>query len=177
MVGFIYKIANDFNDKVYIGYTNNAVRRKVEHFSPCQFKRKTKLYNAIRKYGIERFYFEVLYCSEDEHSCLSIMEQYFIKEYNSYNEGYNSTLGGDKQIFTDEIKKKISNSKMGHSVSVETRQKLREKNLRTWKVIYSNGKEILVNDLQAFCDEIKITRRQLQRKHCKKANIIDLIKI
>lgn len=125
MVGFIYKIANDFNSKIYIGYTNQPVRRKAEHFSPCQFKRKTRLYNAIRKYGVEHFYFEVLYCSIDENHCLSVIEPLLIKEFDSVRTGYNCTLGGDKAVFTEETKKKISMSKMGHIVSIETRQKLR----------------------------------------------------
>ena len=53
-MGFIYKVANNFNTKTYIGYTNDSVRRRAEHFSPCQFKRKTKLYNA--KISIAQLY-------------------------------------------------------------------------------------------------------------------------
>ena len=50
------------------------------------------LYNAIRKYGIENFSFEVIEeCLEKE---LDEKEVSYIEEYNSYYGGYNSTLGG-----------------------------------------------------------------------------------
>lgn len=55
------------------------------------------LYQAIRKYGVENFSFEVL--EECDTSLLDEKEVYYINLYNSYKEGYNATLGGQGKGF------------------------------------------------------------------------------
>jgi hypothetical protein len=46
----------------------------------------------MRKYGIENFFVEKIEeCEEDR---LDEREIYWIQKYNSFNDGYNSTLGG-----------------------------------------------------------------------------------
>lgn len=51
------------------------------------------LYEAFRKYGIENFEFSILEeCSEEQ---LNDKEKFYIQKYNSYNNGYNETLGGE----------------------------------------------------------------------------------
>ena len=50
------------------------------------------LYKAFNKYGLENFTFEEI--EEVENSELDIREKYWINYYDSYNNGYNSTLGG-----------------------------------------------------------------------------------
>lgn len=71
-----------------------------------------KLYNAIRKYGKEHFFIELV---EDNIpiSQLNEKEIYYIEQYNSFEQGYNSNYGGDsKNIYKDEdiecIKKLIA---------------------------------------------------------------------
>lgn len=96
MIG-IYKIENNINHSVYIGLSNDIERRWKEH------KRKyldifsntynSKLYKALRKYGIENFTFSIIEeCSLEE---LGQKEIYWINYYNSYYTGYNMTLGGE----------------------------------------------------------------------------------
>ena len=70
--------------------------------------------------------------------------------------GYNLTAGGDKQIFSEETKKKISASKMGHFVSKETRKKLAAKSRKTWKLIFNTGEEVITQDLMQFCEDRNI---------------------
>ena len=53
----------------------------------------TKFYRAIRKYGEENFYIELLETVPIQD--LNEREKYWINYYDSYNNGYNSTLGGD----------------------------------------------------------------------------------
>lgn len=57
--------------------------------------RKTKFYNALVKHKWENFTWEVIYQSLELDYTKNIMESYFITEYDSYNNGYNSTKGGD----------------------------------------------------------------------------------
>ena len=101
MVG-IYKITNQLNGKVYIGQSVNIEQRWKRHKQEVKNGNKTyKLYNAIRKYGIENFSFEVLEeCLRDE---LNEKEIYYIKKYNSYCNGYNSTLGGQGKNYQRQI--------------------------------------------------------------------------
>lgn len=59
-MGYIYKIVNDINNKIYIGKTEfNIEKRFKEH---CQDSKKgyenRPLYKAMNKYGIEHFSIE-----------------------------------------------------------------------------------------------------------------------
>ena len=92
-MGIIYIIKNKINNKVYIGQTTQLVQdRWLKHKSDSKYK-DSKLYRAINKYGINNFYYEIL--EEDiPRNKLDDRERYWIKEYDSYNNGYNSTFGG-----------------------------------------------------------------------------------
>lgn len=99
-MGYIYKITNDVNGKVYIGKTNlyNPIERWNEHKHDYKRKRNEKrpLYEAMRKYGEEHFIFEVIEEADD----IETREQYWINKFRSYIgfedcNGYNATLGGD----------------------------------------------------------------------------------
>ena len=51
-MGYIYKIVNDINDKIYIGQTNRTIQERwKEHKLDAQarLKEKRPLYSAIRK--------------------------------------------------------------------------------------------------------------------------------
>lgn len=96
MIG-IYKITNKINQKIYIGLSRNIEKRWKEHkniaFNIKSPQYNKHLYKAIRKYGIENFEFTVLEeCLENE---LSQKEIYYIKQFNSFLEGYNETTGGE----------------------------------------------------------------------------------
>lgn len=99
MIG-IYKITNKINGKVYIGFSNDIQVRWNQHkYSSTHAegtKQDTVLYRAMRKYGIENFSFEVIETFPTyNRQQLSSREIYWIKYYNSYKDGYNSTVGGD----------------------------------------------------------------------------------
>lgn len=98
MIG-IYKFENKINHHIYIGqsknievrYRNHLTKAKNNYSSNTEYE--TPLHRAIRKYGIENFDFSVIEeCSENQ---LNEREQYWIKYYNSYTDGYNQTTGGD----------------------------------------------------------------------------------
>jgi group I intron endonuclease len=89
----VYRVENKVNGKNYIGITSRkAEERWFEHLSRTNCSsRNSRLYLAIRKYGSDNFELSVLdYClSEDE---VRQLETSFIKEYDSYNNGYNCNL-------------------------------------------------------------------------------------
>lgn len=100
----IYIIKNYCNDKVYIGQTIQPINiRFASHIAASRVE-DTKFYRAIRKYGEKQFYIELLETVPYEQ--LNERERYWIKQYDSYYHGYNSTFGGDSSncINYDDIK-------------------------------------------------------------------------
>lgn len=54
-MGFIYKITNTINDKVYIGKTTRTIEERwKEHLNSIKDK-DFKIYRAFRKYGVKTF--------------------------------------------------------------------------------------------------------------------------
>ena len=89
MIG-IYKITNNLNQKSYIGQSIHIEQRWEEHLyktSGC-----TLLKYALYKYGVHNFSFDVI--EECPQELLNEREQYWIQYYDSFNNGYNLTLGG-----------------------------------------------------------------------------------
>ena len=118
MISGVYKIENLLNGKVYIGQSKDISRRYIEHFQLQHMKkgRGVFLYNAMDYHGIENFSFQILKITYD----LDYWERFFIYWYKSNNcdYGYNLTSGGQKGtrrfddfVYTDEIKKKMSDRK------------------------------------------------------------------
>lgn len=109
-MGYIYKITNNINNKVYIGQTKNSVNRRwTEH------KRDSKknnndfvLYRAMRKYGFDNFIVETIEFDVPLDK-LNEREVYWIKFYDSFNseKGYNLTSGGGQNTkISDSTKEK-----------------------------------------------------------------------
>lgn len=97
MIG-IYKITNKLNNKAYIGLSIDIENRWKAHtdfaFKECDTPyHKNRLYNALRKYGVDGFTFKVI--EECEFHELKEREIYWIAYYDTFNNGYNLTLGGD----------------------------------------------------------------------------------
>lgn len=89
----IYKATNTDNGKIYIGKTSQFVERKWQH-ERCYEKEDCVFHRAIKKYGKEKFNWEII----DETNSLDDayeLEKRYIKEFNSYHpNGYNMTKGG-----------------------------------------------------------------------------------
>lgn len=101
MIG-IYKFTNKINNKSYIGQSVNIANRVHDHYYrafynyPSNKEYEKAFYRALRKYGKENFIFEILEeCSKKE---LNTREQYWIQYFDSYNNGYNETIGGDQDV-------------------------------------------------------------------------------
>ena len=102
-MGFIYKITNTLNQKIYIGLTTkvNPQRRFAEHKYNAnnlieEDESKKDLHNAMKKDGIDNFSFEII--EECPNDILNEREQYWITYYHTYVgdpqcNGYNLTKG------------------------------------------------------------------------------------
>jgi len=92
-IGCIYKITNIINNKIYIGQTiQNLKYRWNEHRLNAKNGDNYKFLHAIRKYGANNFIIEEIEKLPAEY--LDEAEIKWIDYYDSYSNGYNSTLGG-----------------------------------------------------------------------------------
>lgn len=99
----IYKHTNTITNKSYIGLTKHTIKKRFNQHKKDAFRyRNGKLpsfafYNAIRKHGTTCWTSEVL--EENlSYENANIREQYYIKYFNTYAKGYNSTIGGDHKF-------------------------------------------------------------------------------
>ena len=92
----IYKITNNITKKCYIGQSNDPMRRWKSHKDRTNSHEdvgKSAIHDAMRKYGIENFNFEIIGWFEDYNE----KEQYYISYYNSLiPNGYNIMEGGEE---------------------------------------------------------------------------------
>lgn len=98
--GFIYCVTNNINNKKYIGQTIRTIEKRWKQHASDSKRCSYYFHNAIKKYGIENFKINELekiekYNKEDLKKSLDKLERYYIKKFNTYKDGYNSTLGGD----------------------------------------------------------------------------------
>lgn len=125
MIGYIYKITNIENNKIYIGQSKNDIQIRFKRHlydaidSPKPLN--TKFARAIRKYGKDAFKLELIEEVNGTAADLTDREYYYINLYNTVVEGYNSTdarcrSGGNTYYGKSEqemqiIKDKIANTK------------------------------------------------------------------
>ena len=107
--GTIYIIKNNINEKVYIGQTTQKPEdRFKQHLKLLKTNKKQLIHKAIKKYGKENFYFEILQTNIESIKKLNELEEFYIEKYNSISpNGYNLCKGGNQsrkpcKIFTQE---------------------------------------------------------------------------
>lgn len=109
MIGYIYKITNKVNKKVYIGQTIQSI--KDRWYKHCRTKNISKaeknmyIKRAIIKYGKENFVIESL--EKCDPTLLNEREKYYISYFDSYRNGYNSTEGGQGGVKPLQTSEKI----------------------------------------------------------------------
>lgn len=133
-------------------------------------KSRTKLYNAIQKYGRNNFKIELIcYCLTQD--IANKMEVYFIEQCDSVNAGYNIRLGGNSGgKLSDETKRKISESKKGsipwncgHLTPIETRRKI--SNSMMGNMPWSKGKSFSNEYRKKLSDAKKGRPSNMAGKH------------
>lgn len=154
MYGYIYKISNTQNNKIYIGQTTkNIDLRFRQHLAKADYYvnrygndsyKYVHLYLAMNKYGKDCFKIEQIDIAETQAE-LDQKEAYWIEFYDAINTGYNMMPGSTKEnpmsselvkskhdniMRSDAVRKKISDSlkryRQENGVSEEHRKKLSE---------------------------------------------------
>ena len=113
MAQVIYMITNKIDNKKYIGASQKDYKKRwnahIKGYTKCW-----KLCNALKKYGVDNFIFEVIFETTDETINIFQIEKNYIKQYDSFGpNGYNLTEGGEG-IY-------------GYKHTAETRKIIREK--------------------------------------------------
>lgn len=109
--GIIYKIENIINHKVYIGQTSQErgfkdrycrKGRGIERvYNSYLYEQKhnrcynVHLFKAIEKYGFDAFVVDEIFDVALTEYELNEKEIFYIEKFDSFRNGYNSTLGGD----------------------------------------------------------------------------------
>lgn len=147
-MGYIYKITNQINGKVYIGKTSKTIEERFkEHKRKALEHPNRYLYDAINHYGFNNFTIEQI--EECSNEYLDDREIFWIAEYNSTNPniGYNLTTGGEG-----------GNTWKLNSHKLESGEKIRESNLKNSYI------PITKESLQQDIDE-GLTAEEMMKKY------------
>jgi group I intron endonuclease len=107
-MGAIYRILNTVTGKYYIGQTIKLPHKRwAEHIKTSKTG-TTNLYISMRKHGTDVFHFKVIEVCDD--SLMNDREQFWIKHYDSYHNGYNMTFGGYLGSYWDDPENKFNHS-------------------------------------------------------------------
>jgi len=121
----IYQIRNILNNKIYIGSSVLFEKRKINHLN-CLRKNKHVniiLQNSWNKYGEENFIFEILEEVFDKNILIEREQSYLDKlqpEFNICQKAF--SWFGNKH--TDKTKKKMSDKRIGKTLSEETKTRM-----------------------------------------------------
>jgi len=107
-MGLIYKATNKINGKSYIGQTQTSLNDRIsKHFYSVRHNSNLHFHNALRKYDFDWTIIEKCKSKVE----LDKKECCYIEQYNTFDDGYNLTKGGDAGTF-------------GHKHSKETKKKM-----------------------------------------------------
>ncbi len=190
----IYKITNKINNKIYIEMTTKDIEFRWKQHPKVSKDKNNKnhrlIHKAILKYGIENFTFEKLYeTNVIDLQNLKELEIKYIKKYNSFENGYNLTKGGDgtygyklsqerkdylsKLYFgtklSDEHKGNISKGLLNRHYKTSNETKLKIKNSQHKKPIIlfylDNGEIIMELEFQSDIEEIysNVNRKKVNK--------------
>ena len=113
----IYCFKNKVNGMYYVGQAACIKNRFKQHITNYKTNREhKKFYYAVQEFGIKNFSFSILKIIEecdDLKMELDKWEMYYIKEKDSFRNGYNATTGGD-------------GGQLGCHLGEETQEKLRK---------------------------------------------------
>ena len=162
--GFIYKLTSP-SGKVYIGKTSagSVMDRWRGHCKNAKRGDICKLYNAIRKYGKNRFKIETI-CevntNEDDLSQVEICEIWIHKSYIDKTKGYNLTIGGEGSagyVHSLDTKLKISSLNTGKSRSDKTKCQMSISASKPFRIVSPEGVPFEGTNLLSFCRNKKLT--------------------
>ena len=87
---------NIITGKQYIGLTSKGIEKRWKsHIAFAKKHNKYYFHRAINKYGIDSWKHEILEDNIKNIEDANMLEKFYINKYDTFNNGYNSTIGGD----------------------------------------------------------------------------------
>lgn len=178
----IYAFKNLTTNEYYIGQATNMRGRTFKHLGLLNKGEhyNKHLQNSWNKYGEKNF--ELFIVEKCDISLLNEKEIYFINFYDSLNNGFNQTVGGDgikNYHHTEEAKKKISEASKGQKLSskhkeallkaITGREKSKEELEKLSKAAKKRGDNISEDHIQAM--RKSIIGKKLSDTHKKNLSI------
>lgn len=123
----VYTITNIINNRIYVGFASNMMKRKGQHFAKLRKRihENERLQNSFNKYGEENFVFDVIERCEIEF--LDSLEHYWAYWLDTHNPeiGFNikPTHPYGREIMIQETKNKISVKAKGHKRNTPQQRK------------------------------------------------------
>lgn len=120
-MSYIYCFTNTINNKKYIGSTIQKPNIRYNQHIYNAFHKDTNqyhypLYEAIRKYGLEYFRFDILLEQDCDEQTIRDIERDYIIKYNTLSpNGYNQTLDTQHPINAIESYQKMSQTKRNNA--------------------------------------------------------------
>jgi group I intron endonuclease len=119
--GIIYKAECLINKKLYFGQTINSLKNRIKNHEKNSKKKKhttIKFLNAIKKYGINNFKWEIVekYNFNNKEELIKVLnerESFYIRKYNTIIEGYNIRPGGNNSFLSERTKKILKENILG----------------------------------------------------------------
>lgn len=113
----IYKFTHLATGRSYVGQTiQDPNQRRLEHIASSKHTPATyHFHNALQKYGIESFKFEVIATTSSIEE-LNILEEEFILKFDSINNGFNICNGGsNKTHHPESIERMRESQRLAHA--------------------------------------------------------------
>jgi hypothetical protein len=171
----IYKIENIESGKIYVGQTSKKGRMWKNYYGSGVHIKK-----AIKKYGRNIFKKKVLcYCGTQK--LVDEKEIFYIKKYDSLNNGYNECPGGSGvgsgegtpwygKHHSDETKKKIGKFNKGKKFSDEIKKKMSESARKVWENMEAEKRQKMEARLKntGYRNMGDEEKNELKKKHSKR---------
>jgi group I intron endonuclease len=115
---YIYKFTHIETGKSYVGQTiQDPNHRRLEHI--CDSKHNPPTYhfhNALKKYGVNAFTFEVIDSASSLEE-LNLLEEKYVAQFDSIANGFNIRNAGNNKLHSTESKLRMSESqKQAHAI-------------------------------------------------------------
>ena len=167
--GYIYRhwIINDRGiEKNYIGQTMQTIEQRWGKNGRRYLGRDSVFARAIKKYGWNNFNHEILEVIENESREellleLNKLECYYIKKYNSFMNGYNSTTGGERnKLMSEAVREKQSEARKKYCASLTDEE-------RKEKYGHARGKKVPENVKRKTSESVKKTFQNMSEEERK----------
>lgn len=158
----VYRIIHIPDNRiVYVGYTKVSIEKRFSQHKTSSRNEGYELHSFMNEKGVENFKIEMI-CKCLSFSKLRKAEKFFIKKYDTYNNGLNMNKGGGgSEIVSEKSRKKMSQSAIGRKASDLAKSRMSE--FQSKKKVSDKTKKIMSEKMKgnknAFGNTVMLGRK------------------